>query len=175
MFYFLNKNLYSTIKNVNFLILLVFIINIVGLLFQKGLFSMTGIQNLSVIQNASGVTNTSADINNKNLLLNTSNLERTPKTDVVSFSSTVNQTAPGCKREASTGKKWGVGIASFFVPGLGQAVNGQWGKGAGFFFGHLGLGYLAHTINPIFGWGLLALRIWSTADSVCNVKPDYEG
>ena len=35
--------------------------------------------------------------------------------------------------EASTGKKWGVGIASYFVPGLGQAINGQWGKAAGFF------------------------------------------
>ena len=35
--------------------------------------------------------------------------------------------------EASTGKKWGVGVASYFVPGLGQAINGQWGKAAGFF------------------------------------------
>lgn len=39
------------------------------------------------------------------------------------------------KEEASTGKKWGVGLGSFFIPGLGQAINGQWGKAAGFFVG----------------------------------------
>ena len=30
--------------------------------------------------------------------------------------------------EASTGKKWGVGIASACVTGLGQGINGQWEK-----------------------------------------------
>jgi len=35
----------------------------------------------------------------------------------------------------TTGKKIGVGVASYFVPGLGQAINGQWGKAAGFFAG----------------------------------------
>ena len=28
------------------------------------------------------------------------------------------------QEEASAGKKWGVGIASFFIPGLGQALFG---------------------------------------------------
>lgn len=37
------------------------------------------------------------------------------------------------ERPASTGKKVGVGVASFALPGLGQAINGQWGKGLGFF------------------------------------------
>ena len=44
------------------------------------------------------------------------------------------------EKEASTGKKWGVGIASAVLPGLGQAVNGQWGKGLGFFAGNIGIG-----------------------------------
>lgn len=41
------------------------------------------------------------------------------------------------KNEASTGKKVGAGLASACVPGLGQAVNGQWGKAAGFFLGSM--------------------------------------
>lgn len=41
------------------------------------------------------------------------------------------------KNEASTGKKVGVGLASTCVPGLGQAVNGQWGKATAFFFGSM--------------------------------------
>ncbi len=36
------------------------------------------------------------------------------------------------KDDASSGKKWGVGLGSFFLTGLGQAINGQWGKAAGF-------------------------------------------
>ena len=27
------------------------------------------------------------------------------------------------------------GIASFFIPGLGQCISGEWGRGLGFFFG----------------------------------------
>ena len=39
------------------------------------------------------------------------------------------------EEQGTTGKKIGVGVASYFVPGLGQAINGQWGKAAGFFAG----------------------------------------
>ncbi len=39
------------------------------------------------------------------------------------------------EEQGTTGKKIGVGAASYFVPGLGQAINGQWGKAAGFFAG----------------------------------------
>ena len=46
------------------------------------------------------------------------------------------------EKEASTGKKIGVGIASCFVPGLGQAINGDWGKSVGFFLGDMGLSAL---------------------------------
>lgn len=40
----------------------------------------------------------------------------------------------------------GCGVASFFIPGLGQAICGEWGRAAGFFFGgaalYAGGGYL---------------------------------
>ena len=39
--------------------------------------------------------------------------------------------------DASSGKKCGVGLASFFLTGLGQAINGDWGKGAAFFGGSI--------------------------------------
>lgn len=39
------------------------------------------------------------------------------------------------KKPASTGKKFGVGVASAFLPGLGQAINGEWGKGLAYFGG----------------------------------------
>ena len=52
----------------------------------------------------------------------------------------------------TTGKKIGVGAASYFIPGLGQAINGQWGKATGFFAGYsVGsaiLGKLVYT--PLF-------------------------
>ena len=81
--------------------------------------------------------------------------------------------------EASTGKKWGVGIASFCLAGLGQAINGEWGKAAGFFVGSLGLGALAgyatikKPVATIFaGLGALGLRIWSIVDAVKNAKTE---
>ena len=80
---------------------------------------------------------------------------------------------------ASTGKKWGVGIASFICSGLGQAVNGQWGKAAGFFFGSLGLGALAGftyfrkpALGVVSGLGALGLGIWSIVDAVRNAKTE---
>lgn len=78
------------------------------------------------------------------------------------------------KKEASTGKKWGVGIASAFVPGLGQGINGQWGKAAGFFFGSMAAGIMASSI-PFIGFPLgLGLGIWSIVDAVKNAKSDVD-
>ena len=67
------------------------------------------------------------------------------KTKLVSVSQGDGYEARVYETEASTGKKWGVGIASYFVPGLGQAINGQWGKAAGFFGGSILSGVLAYT------------------------------
>lgn len=86
-------------------------------------------------------------------------------TNPVSFSGTDKtvQEAQMPKKEASTGKKWGVGLASFFVPGLGQAVNGEWGKAAGFF---LGTAVTFSLLGPI----ALIPAIWSIVDAVKNAK-----
>ena len=94
--------------------------------------------------------------------------------------------------EASTGKKWGVGTASFFVPGLGQAVNGQWGKGAGFLVASIFLpmiptlmaggvamlrGKKLGTFSAsVAGIGMLASlvvpRVWSIVDAVKNASTE---
>ena len=84
------------------------------------------------------------------------------------------------KEEASTGKKWGVGIGSFIIPGLGQAINGQWGKAAGMFDGFGVVNYFAKKsakdlkINfpaLIAGW---ALAIFSSYDAVKNSGSEFK-
>lgn len=74
--------------------------------------------------------------------------------------------------EGSTGKKWGVGIASALFPGLGQAINGQWGKAAGFFFGSIAASIAGEKIG---GRGAniiatIAVTAWSIIDAVNNAK-----
>lgn len=82
------------------------------------------------------------------------------------------------KDEASSGKKWGVGIGSFLFPGLGQAINGQWGKAAGMFAGLTATlaapKLLKKTQNmaalSVIGLTNLGLRIWAAIDSVKNAS-----
>ena len=93
------------------------------------------------------------------------------------------------KVPATTGRKWGVGLASYFCPGLGQAINGQWGKAAGFFCGTLGLSTIIGTsmASAILkggksmklaggalaaGMGMIALNIWNVVDAVKNAKSE---
>ena len=74
--------------------------------------------------------------------------------------------------EASTGKKWGVGIASYFCPGLGQAINGQWGKCFAFLGGALGAGIFAGITKnvPLACLAAIGLMIGSIVDAVKNAK-----
>ncbi len=74
------------------------------------------------------------------------------------------------KQEASTGKKVGVGVASFFLDGLGQAVNGQWGKAAGFFFGSSLVATTAFLVGgPVAAsLAMLGMKIWGICDAVKN-------
>ena len=92
--------------------------------------------------------------------------------------------------DATSGKKWGVGLASAFIPGVGQAINGEWGKGIGFFLGGIGLPLLvgiAGGFTSVAGGGAkkslaglyiaglaanLGLRIWSIVDAVKNAKSE---
>ena len=101
-------------------------------------------------------------------------LERTPNVDTVSFSSNEKniEENKNLKKEASTGKKWGVGIASGFIPGLGQAINGKWGKAVGFFLGNIALNTLAFTVSPFIAIPALGISAWSIVDAVNNAKAD---
>lgn len=95
---------------------------------------------------------------------------------------------------ASTGKKVGVGLASGFLPGLGQAINGQWGKAAGFAGGYFGGSLLLGSVGllslfkhsnkvPSIAGGvsmvlgsiaLLGVNIWSIVDAVKNSSSKRE-
>ena len=101
-------------------------------------------------------------------------LERTPSVDTVNFSSnekTVEENK-NPKKEASIGKKLGVGIASGFMAGLGQAINGEWGKATGFFLGSMALSALACTVSPFIAIPALGISAWSIVDAVNNAKAD---
>ena len=104
-----------------------------------------------------------------------SNLIKFEGTDTIELDKKVETT-----KNSNTGKKWGVGIASLIVPGLGQAANGQWGKAAGFFLGScvalpILTGLSAFTFGPaaIVAASVLAqagIRVWSITDAVKSVE-----
>ena len=124
-------------------------------------------------------------------------------TNVVNFNSKTNELEQKptyefqkFQTEATTDKKWGVGIASWVLPGLGQAINGEWGKGFAFFglAGILPYFFAALTglslsmggisknnkvsktavIAGLSGVLLSAIggRIWSCVDAVRNAKSE---
>lgn len=86
------------------------------------------------------------------------------------------------------------GVASFFIPGLGECINGEWGRGLGKFGGNLLLSMVAYgayhssrvsDVNPpeaaiplafACSAGMLAIDIWSIVDAVriAKVKNMYE-
>ena len=82
--------------------------------------------------------------------------------------------------EGSTGKKWGVGIASAFCPGLGQAINGQWGRGIAFFGATALASMLAVALafkgkigaTCLASLGITGLEIASIVDAVRNAKSE---
>lgn len=80
-------------------------------------------------------------------------------------------------------KKWGVGLASFALPGAGQLINSQGRKAAGFFAGTtiptIGSLLLSDGKNmATLGTALLlsltslGIAVWGIVDAVKNVKPD---
>ena len=122
-----------------------------------------------------------------NQTVQNTNFKGERKTRLVSVSQGDGYEARVYETDASTGKKWGVGIASYFLPGLGQAINGQWGKAAGFFGGYLFSGILTSislskmTFNHsksgaltalIGGLGAIGTCIWSIVDAVKNAKSE---
>lgn len=102
------------------------------------------------------------------------------KTRLVSISRWEDYEVRTYETEASTGKKWGVGIASAFVSGLGQAINGEWGKGAAFFLGSLFPAMISSFAittgkfgtSAIAGLTALGVNIYSIVDAVKNAKSE---
>ena len=101
------------------------------------------------------------------------------RTRLVSVEKHDNYEARTYETSASTGKKWGVGIASFICSGLGQAINGQWGKAIGFFLGGCTLGIISGftmlrspAVSLASGIGAFGLGIWSIVDAVRNAKSE---
>lgn len=92
---------------------------------------------------------------------------------------------PGLADRYSPG--W-TGVASFFITGLGECINGEWGRGLGKFGGNLLLGFVA--TSAISGEapdatasialacyaGMIAIDIWSIIDAIriAKVKNMYE-
>ncbi|MBQ3311058.1 hypothetical protein IJG72_03170 [bacterium] len=104
-------------------------------------------------------------------------LERTPSSDTVNFSVNEKMTEKNknSKKGVSTGKKCVVGVASALIPGLGQVINNQWGKAAGFFSGQIAVGALAkcRAISlPVAVLTAIGDSIWSIVDAVKNTKAD---
>ncbi len=92
------------------------------------------------------------------------------------------------------------GVASFFIPGLGECIHGEWGRGLGKFFGNMALmsaatitfyagcyadnyaGYYDEDVvwpfgvAAVFFAGAVGLNIWSIIDAVriAKVKNMYE-
>ena len=80
-----------------------------------------------------------------------------------------------------------IGFADFFIPGLGNAIAGEWGRAAGFCLVNLGLGLIGNTqrtatvqngytyyeYNTMY-WVIMAARvglnIWSVCDAVHVAK-----
>ena len=80
-----------------------------------------------------------------------------------------------------------IGFGDFIIPGLGNAIAGEWGRATGFFFSNLGLQILGLTQVSIVTtssgshleytnlyWGIMAARlgmnIWSICDAVHVAK-----
>ena len=77
------------------------------------------------------------------------------------------------------------GVASAFIPGLGQAINNEWGRAAGFFFPNLVLNTIwmrgiwysyryDYNFPAEWSWGILlaalTVDIWSIVDAVQVTK-----
>ncbi len=72
-----------------------------------------------------------------------------------------------------------IGFGDFFIPGLGNAITGEWGRAAGFFFGNLALGMLALSqvdYDYYYGdyeygslyWVIMAARLGLNIASICD-------
>ena len=86
---------------------------------------------------------------------------------------------PATPKRSLTAKKWGVGIVSFFLPGTGQMINGEGGKGAAILISSIILGAIYANVSNaaakvVLVWSGLGLILYSTINGVSNTKRDKE-
>lgn len=79
--------------------------------------------------------------------------------------------------DASKSRKWGVGIASWILPGIGQFINGEVGKGFGFLGSSIvcAIPIMFSSKKGAFITSSLmsvAARIFSVVDAVKNAKTE---
>lgn len=101
--------------------------------------------------------------------------EYAPKVDLSTPQDSVEITSKCPKKKASAAKKFGVGVASFLIPGLGQFINGDTSKGVGHLLGNMALRIGAGALIAFppaaiaCGIGACVLNIASVVDAVKNV------
>jgi hypothetical protein len=85
---------------------------------------------------ALGVNQKSGMNCSKNSAVNYCNYKNELCADTVSFSGKKKaEDVEPAKKKSSVGHKLLISATNCFIPGLGQAINGQWGKAAMFAFG----------------------------------------
>ena len=139
--------------------------------------NIQNLQNYQVFPSRNFKGSVEGTTNGKDFAYGISNLEKSPATDTVEFS---NKNKPEEKiKKPSLGKRVAVGTASFFVPGLGQAINGQWGKAAAFFLAStlITLGTFAFAPAALPALQLAAVKagiinLGSGIDAAKNAKPN---
>lgn len=79
-------------------------------------------------------------------------MKQKPNVDTLSFGGKKDVPVEEPKKKKSGFfKKAAVALASSVVPGLGQAINGQWGKAAFYTLGAPALTIAAWCVNPLLG------------------------
>lgn len=109
--------------------------------------------------------NVKQPVNNQNL-----NVDLSTPEDSIELS-----TKKEIKKKASIAKKVGVGLASRYLPGLGQVINGQGKKGAIQFISNTALktaaiafAFTCPHVSAVLSLGRIALNVGSIVDAVKN-------
>lgn len=85
-----------------------------------------------------------------------------------------NEIEESPQKSASTAKKWGVGIGSYLLPGVGQLVNGEYLKGTCLLVGSIGLAGYLMSKGKVDNFFLGIIKVGSAIDAVANAKPSED-
>jgi len=105
---------------------------------------------MNAVSFSNGVNKTFTPSNIQKAVANTRCLNNELKNDTISFTGKKKAEGEG-KKKSSFVHKVLVATVGAPYPGLGQALNGQWGKAALFAFGTPALALGAFMVNPLLG------------------------